>query len=106
MYLGDRIGFYFHYLGHYVEQLIIPAVLGVVFYIIRTVHSSPENVTMPFFAAYMMVWATVYVEFWKRKQVTAAMKWGTVGYQKDEQDRPLFGTLKLLLFFQLKWSVF
>ena len=28
-------------------------------------------------------------------QVTAAMQWGTVGFQQDEQDRPLFGAIIL-----------
>jgi anoctamin-10/anoctamin-7 len=90
-YFGDRIGFYFLYLQHYVEQLMVPAVVGCVVYVVREIHGTPENILMPYFAAFMMVWAVLYLELWKRKQSTAAMKWGMVGFLSEEQDRPVFG---------------
>ena len=65
----ERIGFYFYYLQHYVEELILPGVLGVVVYLVREVYGSPENILMPFFSAYVNIWAFVYCERWSHKQV-------------------------------------
>ncbi len=45
---------------------------------------------MPFFAVFMSIWATLFLEFWKRKEKSAAMRWGTVGYEEIEQERPEF----------------
>ena len=49
-YFGDRIGFYFHYLAHYAEQLMFPALVGWVVFLVRTVNGQPENFLMPWFA--------------------------------------------------------
>lgn len=31
-----------------------------------------------------------YIEIWKRRQSTVAMRWGVDGYEEDEQERPQF----------------
>jgi len=36
--------------------------------------------SVPFFAAFMALWATFFLEFWKRKEKTFAMKWGMTGF--------------------------
>ncbi|CAE7662482.1 Ano6, partial [Symbiodinium microadriaticum] len=45
---------------------------------------------MPYFATFMAFWATLFLEFWKRKESTHAMMWGTSGFEAEEQDRPQF----------------
>lgn len=32
----------------------------------------------------------VYIELWKRKQSTAAMRWGSSGCEDEEQDREVY----------------
>ena len=45
---------------------------------------------IPFFCVVMSVWATVFLETWKRKQSRYAMEWGMVGIEEIEEERPDF----------------
>ena len=38
----------------------------------------------------MMLWSTFYLESWKRRNATVAMKWGMAGFETEEQMRPQF----------------
>jgi hypothetical protein len=33
------------------------------------------------------IWSTLFLEYWKRKEKLAAMKWGMVGFEDTQQDR-------------------
>eukprot|EP00604_Paraphysomonas_vestita_P003315 CAMPEP_0174820228 /NCGR_PEP_ID=MMETSP1107-20130205/3919_1 /TAXON_ID=36770 /ORGANISM="Paraphysomonas vestita, Strain GFlagA" /LENGTH=426 /DNA_ID=CAMNT_0016035151 /DNA_START=1028 /DNA_END=2308 /DNA_ORIENTATION=- len=51
---------------------------------------------MPYFATFIAFWSTLFLEFWKRKESTYAMRWGMTGFEEEEQVRPQFvGTKKL-----------
>jgi hypothetical protein len=92
-YYGERIGIYFLYLQHYVTLLMWPAFFGSITYIIRVVYISPENFLMPYFAVFMTIWSTFFIEFWKRRQSTYAMKWGVTG--KGTMILSIFNLLQL-----------
>ena len=48
-----------------------------------------DNEATVFFALFMSIWATVFLEFWKRKQISSAYNWHSIGFQKGiEQVRP------------------
>ena len=48
-----------------------------------------DNEATLFFALFMSIWATVFLEFWKRKQVSLAHEWHSIGFEKnEEQVRP------------------
>lgn len=49
--------------------------------------NNPDSPVMPYFATFIALWATLFMEYWKRKEKTAAMKWGTVGFEDTEQER-------------------
>lgn len=57
-----------------------------------------DNESTVFFSLFMSIWATVFLEFWKRKQITSAYNWHSIGFQKDtEQVRPEYNaTVKKL----------
>jgi Na+/phosphate symporter len=38
----------------------------------------------------MVIWSSFFIEYWKRIQITAAMKWGVIGFEADEQVRPQY----------------
>ena len=42
------------------------------------------------YAFTVILWHTVFLEAWKRKEISCAFLWGTIGYEKDEHDRPNF----------------
>ena len=96
-YFGERIGFYFLYLQHYTSSLLPMAFLGLLTIVYNELITRwyPHHSTMYYLAdiilaACMLIWSTLYVEFWKRLQTTTGMQWGMSGFEDSEQDRPLF----------------
>ena len=96
-YFGERIGFYFLYLQHYTTSLIPMAILGcaTIIYneLIISIYEKPHVMVFladMVLAGFMLIWSTLYVEYWKRLQTTKGMEWGMSGFEDSEQDRPLF----------------
>ena len=89
-YFGERIGFYFLYLGHYAGMLTFPAALGAGTYILKCYEATPESTLQPYFTCVCVVWSTFFLEFWKQKQALKGLQWGMNGFESEEQDRPLF----------------
>ncbi|KAH8076308.1 intracellular chloride channel [Aureococcus anophagefferens] len=71
-YYGEKVGLYFVFLGHYTTAVIIAAVVGFAFYIV-TIVQDPNSPAIPGFCVFMSLWATFFIEFWKRKQSRYAM---------------------------------
>ncbi|CAH1799995.1 unnamed protein product, partial [Owenia fusiformis] len=49
-----------------------------------------DNPSTVFFAAFMALWATVFLEFWKRKQAEIEYDWDVADYEFEEHVRPEF----------------
>lgn len=50
----------------------------------------PNSPVSIFFAIFIALWCSFFLEFWKRRQVELAMRWGMVGYKQVAQVRPEF----------------
>jgi hypothetical protein len=90
-YFGEKTGLFFLWLGHYTTWLLPAGVIGVFAWInVVSDDNNPSAAVMPYFATFVAIWSTLFLEYWKRKEKTAAMKWGTVGCEDAEQTRPEF----------------
>ena len=90
-YYGEKIGLYFLWLAHYTSWLLVAGIVGFFCWInIADNDNDPNAVIMPYFACFMALWSTLFLEFWKRKEKTYAMRWGMCGYEEEEQTRPQF----------------
>jgi hypothetical protein len=89
-YFGEKIGLYFVFLGHYTEQAGVAAIIGVIVWLAACLTGGVNSPVIPFFCVVMSVWATVFLETWKRKQSRYAMEWGMVGIEEIEEERPDF----------------
>jgi hypothetical protein len=49
-----------------------------------------DNSLTPYFASFMALWGTLYLEAWKRAQITYTMEWGMHGYEQKATSRPAF----------------
>jgi hypothetical protein len=38
----------------------------------------------------MAIWSVLFLEHWKRTEKNTAMKWGTIGFEQGEVERPQF----------------
>ncbi|XP_074041936.1 anoctamin-4 isoform X2 [Leptinotarsa decemlineata] len=51
-----------------------------------------DNPATVFFAIFMSLWATVFLELWRRKQSVIQWEWDLHGTEQDEEPRPEFET--------------
>nr|CAD7194173.1 unnamed protein product [Timema douglasi] len=98
-YFGVKIAMYFAWLGHYTTALIIPGVIGLIFWIgFCGGDQATEDVGFVLFSFFNVLWASIYVEAWKRYSAELAYRWGTLD-QRDEllvEPRSFFtGTLEV-----------
>ncbi|KAK1125392.1 hypothetical protein K0M31_005761 [Melipona bicolor] len=112
-YFGVKITMYFAWLGHYTTALIVPAAVGAIYWdtqiLIHRLNLIPtkvgiigrnqavEDVAYVLFSVFNVIWATVYLETWKRRGAELAYRWGTLDQRDDllVEPRPLFtGTLE------------
>lgn len=90
-YFGEKIGLYFLFLGHYCSWLAPVAVLGVAAWVnVAADGNDPNALLIPYFGAIMALWSTLLLEYWKRKEKHTAMRWGMIGFEEEEEDRPQF----------------
>ena len=92
-----KIAFYFAWLGHYTSALIVPALVGLLFWVLLSVtqwqRCHPVSLLQIFFKGkgeflddlgfvlfsfFNVVWATLYLESWKRRQAELSHQWGTI----------------------------
>ncbi|KAI0217278.1 Anoctamin-10 [Lamellibrachia satsuma] len=82
-YFGETVAMYFAFLGFYMMALIPPAFMGFL-----TLLLTWQHVTMQVsFCVMNLIWATVFLEMWKRYAATLAYKWGSLGEMKFEAAR-------------------
>ena len=91
-YFGVKIAMYFAWLGMYTKWLVAPAVLGIVTFILSNRGQVTRDWCILFFNIFNIVWATLFLEAWKRKSAELAYKWGTMDMPSDalKEPRPLF----------------
>lgn len=90
-YYGEKIGLFFGYLSHYTQWLVLPSILGFFSWIeVAYNDGDPNGYSTPAYAAFMAIWATVYLDSWRREEIATAMRWGTYKTDEDAIERPEF----------------
>jgi len=89
-YLGEKVGLYFRFLGHYTTYLISSAAVGVIMQIVVFSTEDWSSPAVPFYSFFVILWAVFMLEHWQRLQKTCAMRWGMIGFEEFEADRPQY----------------
>lgn len=88
-YFGETVAMYFAFLGFYTVALILPALLGVLASFLEC-----DVTTQIAFCAMNLIWATLFLETWKRYAASLAYQWGSLSDMKFEPARAeYYGTL-------------
>eukprot|EP00742_Colponemidia_sp_Colp-10_P009234 GILJ01010054.1.p1 GENE.GILJ01010054.1~~GILJ01010054.1.p1 ORF type:complete len:1338 (-),score=194.37 GILJ01010054.1:108-3893(-) len=74
-YFGTKVAFYFAWLDFYLKWLVAPALAGLVTFLLQQ-HYGLCNVYTFAYALFLSIWATLFTEFWKRRNATLAYGWG------------------------------
>ena len=83
-YFGETVAMYFSFLGFYTMALIPPALIGLLSAFYDSVN------TYIFFSIFNLVWATVFLEAWKRNCSALAYSWGTIDSIPFEEARAAY----------------
>ncbi|XP_043212911.1 anoctamin-8-like isoform X1 [Amphibalanus amphitrite] len=93
-YFGVKIGIYFAWLGHYTRSLILPSLIGIIYWgkSFRKETQAEDDLWFVLFAFFNVFWSTVYLESWKRRSAELAHSWGTLDTRDEliQEPRPLF----------------
>lgn len=93
-YFGEKVGLYFLFQGHYTRWLLGPAIIGLILTIISVSYPTKKEgfnaPYLPFYAAYICIWAIYMLQYWKRLEAKTALEWGTDGFESEQQDMPEF----------------
>ena len=126
-YFGEELTLYFAWLGFYNWALLLPAFIGLIVFIGVLVevkgHATAQlgesgdglseragNLSGWFsmiYAIAMMLWATLFLEFWKRYNAKLAFKWNMLGFENSERSRPEYrGNVELGVHTGGEWVAF
>ncbi|KAF6734376.1 Anoctamin-8 [Oryzias melastigma] len=95
-YFGVKIAMYFAWLGFYTTSMLYPAVIGFVLWMLTESDQTSRDICCVVFALFNVVWATLFLERWKRRSAELAYKWGTLDAPSEslEEPRPQFRGVK------------
>jgi anoctamin-10 len=80
---------YFAFMEVYARWLVVPAVLGAGIYIRNLVRGTATNIiTTPLYGLTICLWATLFLEFWRRKESSWSRRWGQHNFLTTEASRP------------------
>ncbi|XP_056368356.1 anoctamin-8 isoform X2 [Oenanthe melanoleuca] len=97
-YFGVKIAMYFAWLGFYTSAMLYPAVFGSLLYGLTHSDQTSQDISCVVFALFNVIWATLFLEEWKRRGAEFAYKWGTLDTPAEslEEPRPQFrGTKRI-----------
>ncbi|XP_072294469.1 anoctamin-8-like [Eucyclogobius newberryi] len=95
-YFGVKIAMYFAWLGFYTTSMLYPAVIGFVLWMLTESDQTSRDICCVVFALFNVVWATLFLERWKRRGAELAYKWGTLDTPPEslEEPRPQYRGVK------------
>lgn len=92
-YYGEKIAYYFDFLGFYSKSLVFTAPIGIVLFCIYFALNSDNDVLGALLIIYGIInitSSTVFIEVIKRKEKERAAEWGQTELVESEIIRPLF----------------
>ncbi|KAL2634708.1 hypothetical protein R1flu_006187 [Riccia fluitans] len=82
-YFGAKVAIYFAFLGMYTKWLMFPAIMGAFLWFRR--FGRFAAVVPIFFSTSVIIWAVLFLQFWKRENVALLSRWGMVLEDADER---------------------
>lgn len=96
-YYGEKLALYFEFLRYHQCSLLFPALIGIAVFVIQRVFDSQSSQVLAlnaFYSIFMTIWATAFLEGWKRKEAALSISWGTTKFEQIEIPRPQYKGIK------------
>lgn len=88
-YFGPQIGLYFGWLDNYTLWLLLPAIVGTLTFGHQYSINTIDSPYIPFFAIFMCMWGTFFLEFSKRKCAELSFSWHSFGAEDIEVEKDI-----------------
>jgi len=78
-YYGSEVALYFAWMNHYIRWLSAPGLLGFFIWLHNKKDDSvsvDNSYLLPLFTIFMVCWAVLFIQFWKRKCALTTSDWG------------------------------
>jgi len=90
-YFGEEVAFYYGWLNFYTRWLGFASVVGILAMILGYSGIRNENNwANSVYSIFMAIWATLFLEYWKRERNSLAYKWNMLNFDNAEGIRPGF----------------
>mmetsp|Transcript_22794 Transcript_22794/g.45094 ORF Transcript_22794/g.45094 Transcript_22794/m.45094 type:complete len:1028 (+) Transcript_22794:65-3148(+) len=89
-YFGEQIAMYFAFLASYTRWLIVPAVVGLGFFVWQIVAGTVDVPGIGAYGVLVAIWASLFLENWRRIESVLRAKWGMSSADEKENNRPEF----------------
>ena len=96
-YFGEKIALYFEFLRLSQKSLIVPSLLGLGLFIMQVTlsyYSSIVLISVIVYSVIMISYSVGFLEYWKRRESSLAIKWGQTKFEKLEIPRGHFNGKK------------
>uniref|UniRef100_A0A8C4Q6U3 Anoctamin n=1 Tax=Eptatretus burgeri TaxID=7764 RepID=A0A8C4Q6U3_EPTBU len=87
-YFGMKIAMYFAWLSYYTSSLIYPACFGLLLWLCVETDQTSQDIGCVAFSLFNVIWATLFLEGWKRRGAEMSYRWGTLDAPPDELEDP------------------
>ncbi|XP_068651922.1 anoctamin-like protein Os01g0706700 isoform X2 [Aristolochia californica] len=81
-YYGTKIATYFAFLGMYTKWLSCPAAFGLTLHLVD--FGSWQLMVLPIFFIFTIMWAALFLQFWKRKNAALLTRW-QISYSEESE---------------------
>eukprot|EP00483_Globobulimina_turgida_P008770 UN08788 len=89
-YYGEDIAYYYAFLTHYLQSMWPMVVIGLIWFIIQLSAGTISVGGSTFYVLICIMWSTMLIETWYRKERALLYKWGMCRYRQTEVPRPTF----------------
>lgn len=89
-YFGEQVTFYFAWLQHCSQHLIVLSLLGCIVSLFQYTSKNWDHPIRPFFAVAVMLWSFRVLVKWRQRSYFLAYRWGTMDHKEQETTRPQF----------------
>lgn len=92
-YFGEKIGLFFAFKSLMAKFLMVPSMVGLGVFLLHYLGTEQTQYMIAvdsFYCYFLGIWASLTLEYWRRKESTCTNRWGMVDYEQEEETRPQF----------------
>ena len=98
-YFGEKITLFFEFRAHLTAWLFTPAIVGLALEAVVVKYLDFSNPVIPFFSLFIAIWSVLMTEYWKRREISVAMRSGMTDMEVNLSDRPEFVVCLVIILF-------